>query len=298
MISSKKKRMNAWTILLFILPALLVYVVYVVYPIITTFNYSLFDWSGLSADTTFVGLGNYISLYMDRIFWLALQNNVLIVMASVLLQIPLGLIMALILSSSIKGRRFFNVMFFLPYLMSTVAIGLLWIYMFDPVNGPVNQILMWLGFSPVSWLADPAIAIYAVLFVIIWQFSPFYMILFRAAIVGIPDELYEAADIDGANSKNKFFYVTLPTLIPTIVTSSILAIVGSLKAFDIFYIMTGGGPGHATEILGTYMYKQGFINFSMGYASAIAFTMFVIAFVCVVIIQTLEYLRRKRGILS
>ena len=121
------------------------------------------------------------------------------------------------------------------------------------------------------------------------------MILFKAGIVGISEEVYEAADIDGANYLQKFAKITLPLLAPTIVTSSILAIVGSLKSFDLFYIMTGGGPNHGTEILGTYMYKQAFINYNMGYGSAIAFVMFILALIVVIIIQYLDYYRKKKG---
>ncbi|WEG18862.1 sugar ABC transporter permease [Alkalihalophilus pseudofirmus] len=294
----KNKRKKGKTILLFVLPALLVYSIFILYPIIATFNYSMYNWNGVQAQKTFIGLENYFTLFSDSTFWQALQNNMLLVLVSVFVQIPLGLIMALVLFSPIMGKKFLNVIFFLPYLMSTVAIGLLWIFMYDPINGPVNQIVQLFGFNAIPWLADKNTAMIAILIVVIWQFSPFYMILFKAAMVGIPDELYEAASIDGANELQKFFYVTLPALIPTFVTSSILAIVGSLKAFDIFYIMTGGGPGGATEILGTYMYKQGFINFSMGYASTIAAVMFLIAFACVIIIQVIEYQRKKRGLFS
>ncbi|MDV2884621.1 sugar ABC transporter permease [Alkalihalophilus pseudofirmus] len=294
----KNKRKKGKTILLFVLPALLVYSIFILYPIIATFNYSMYNWNGVQAQKTFIGLENYFTLFSDSTFWQALQNNMLLVLVSVFVQIPLGLIMALVLFSPIMGKKFLNVIFFLPYLMSTVAIGLLWIFMYDPINGPVNQIVQLFGFNAIPWLADKNTAMIAILIVVIWQFSPFYMILFKAAMVGIPDELYEAASIDGANELQKFFYVTLPALIPSFVTSSILAIVGSLKAFDIFYIMTGGGPGGATEILGTYMYKQGFINFSMGYASTIAAVMFLIAFVCVIIIQVIEYQRKKRGLFS
>ncbi|WP_368505167.1 carbohydrate ABC transporter permease [Alkalihalophilus sp. As8PL] len=294
----KNKRKKTKTILLFVLPALLVYSVFILYPIIATFNYSMYNWNGVQAEKTFIGLANYTTLFSDSTFWQALQNNMLLVLVSVFVQIPLGLIMALVLFSPIMGKKFLNVIFFLPYLMSTVAIGLLWIFMYDPINGPVNQIVQLFGFNAIPWLADKNTAMIAILIVVIWQFSPFYMILFKAAMVGIPDELYEAASIDGASELQKFFYVTLPALIPTFVTSSILAIVGSLKAFDIFYIMTGGGPGGATEILGTYMYKQGFINFSMGYASTIAAVMFLIAFICVIIIQVLEHQRKKRGLFT
>jgi raffinose/stachyose/melibiose transport system permease protein len=297
-IVKKNNRKKARTILLFVLPALLVYSVFILYPILATFNYSMYDWNGVQAQKAFVGLDNYVSLFTDSTFWQALKNNMLLVLVSVFIQIPLGLVMALVLFSPIIGKKFLNVIYFLPYLMSTVAIGLLWIFMYDPINGPVNQLVQLFGFNSVPWLADKNTAMIAILIVVVWQFSPFYMILFKAAMVGIPDELYEAASIDGANGTQKFYYITLPALIPTFVTSSILAIVGSLKAFDIFYIMTGGGPGGATEILGTYMYKQGFIHFSMGYASTIAAVMFLIAFVCVVIIQIIEHQRKKRGLFT
>ncbi|MCM3714477.1 sugar ABC transporter permease [Alkalihalobacillus oceani] len=293
--AKKQKQKKAITIALFILPALLVYSVFILYPIVATFQYSLFSWSGGQGERTFIGLQNYTVLFADQTFWSALQNNMMLILASVFIQIPLGLLMALVLFSPIKGIKLLNVLYFLPYLMSTVAIGLLWIFMYDPINGPMNQVVQWFGVEPVAWLADQNTALIAVLIVIIWQFAPFYMILFKAAMVGIPDELYEAAEIDGANGIQKFFSITFPALIPTIVTSSILAIVGSLKAFDIFYIMTGGGPGNATEIVGTYMFKQGFIHFNMGYASTIAAMMFILAFISVLIIQVFEYRRKKRG---
>ncbi|MGN7284564.1 carbohydrate ABC transporter permease [Shouchella rhizosphaerae] len=295
---TQRKAKSGRTIFFFVLPALLVYSVFILYPIFSTFYYSLHEWNGVQPQHTFIGLDNYVTLLKDATFWQALQNNSLLVLVSVFVQIPLGLIMALVLFSPVIGKRLLNVIYFLPYLMSTVAIGLLWIFMYDPINGPINQLLQIVGIDAIPWLADANVAMIAILVVVIWQFSPFYMILFKAAMVGIPNELYEAASIDGANGRQQFFFITLPALVPTIVSSSVLAVVGSLKAFDIFYIMTGGGPGGATEILGTYMYKQGFIQFSMGYASTVAAAMFIIAFICVAIIQFVEYQRKKRGILS
>ncbi|GGP16398.1 carbohydrate ABC transporter permease [Oceanobacillus neutriphilus] len=295
-LDKNKKGTNKWTILWFVLPALLIYVVYTLYPIIATFNYSLLDWNGASGISEFVGIQNYINLFADSSFWQALENNMLLVVVSVFIQIPLGLVMALVLFSDVYGKRLLNVVFFLPYLMSTIAIGLLWVYLYSPESGPINKIATFLGLGDFEWLGNADLAMLAVLIVIIWQFSPFYMILFKAAIVGIPEELYEAAKIDGASSTQQFFFVTFPALIPTIVSSSVLAVVGSLKSFDIIYIMTGGGPGNATEILGTYMYKQGFVNLNMGYASTIAAVMFIIAFIAVVIIQLIDYLRKKKGV--
>lgn len=292
---AKKKNMRKLvTISLFTAPALIVYLVYVVYPILSTLSYSFYSWDGTS-NKTFIGFDNYVQLFHDAIFWTSLTNNAWVVITSVFVQIPLGMIMALMLFAPIRGIRLFSSVYFLPFLMSTVAIGLLWVYMFDPINGIINQLINFLGFENVAWLSDENTALIAILLVVVWQFSPFYMILFKAAMVGIGEELYESAEIDGANSWQKFFHITLPLLMPTIVSSSILAIVGSLKAFDIFYIMTGGGPNHATELMGTYMFKQAFINFNMGYASAIAFIMFLIALVVTILIQVVDYNRKKKG---
>ncbi|REJ10324.1 carbohydrate ABC transporter permease [Halobacillus trueperi] len=295
--STNVKFRDALTILLFIAPAFIVYAVYVLYPIFSTFRYSLHAWDGMS-EMTFVGFANYIQLFQDAVFWTSLTNNAWVVIVSVFVQIPLGLLMALMLFAPIKGIRFMSSVYFFPFLMSTVAIGLLWVLMYDPINGIINQLVTLLGFDSVSWLSQADTAMFAVLLVVVWQFAPFYMILFKAAIVGIPEELYEAAKMDGANALTKFIHITLPMLMPTIVSSSILAIVGSLKAFDIFYIMTGGGPNHGTELMGTYMFKQAFINFNMGYASAIAFLMFFIALVVTIIIQMLDFYRKKRGAYS
>ena len=284
------------TIFLFLTPGLIIYAVYILYPILGTFNYSLYNWRG-GADKTFIGFDNYSRLFADSIFWYALFNNIKVILASVFLQIPLGLIMALMLFAPIKGKRFFQTIYFMPFLMSTVAIGLLWVFIFDPLNGAVNKLIGLFGFEYIAWLSDEKTAMIAVLIVTVWQFAPFYMILFKAAIVGIPEELYEAANIDGANALHRFFHITFPLLLPTIMTSSTLAIVGSLKAFDIFYIMTGGGPNNKTELLGTYMYKQAFIHFNMGYGSAVAFMMFVLAFLAAGIIQGIEANRKRRGAL-
>ncbi|KKK39481.1 ABC transporter permease [Mesobacillus campisalis] len=293
LVRKKQKKKDILVILSFMLPALFVYTIFILYPIITTFNYSLFDWNGMG-ERVFVGLQNYTALLSDNTFWHALKNNAYLILVSVFVQIPLGLIMALVLFSSIRGKKVLNVLFFLPYLMSTVAVGLLWIFMFDPVNGPVNKLLNFFSFESIHWLSGSNSALIAILIVMAWQFAPFYMILFKAAMVGIPEELYEAAEIDGANGTKKFFYVTLPSLMPTIVSSSILAVVGSLKTFDLFYVMTGGGSGNATEILGTYMYRQAFVNFKMGYGSTIAAMMFIIALVCAVGILFLDFKRRKK----
>ncbi|RDW20631.1 carbohydrate ABC transporter permease [Oceanobacillus chungangensis] len=290
----KRTRNKSLTILLFLLPSLLVYLAFILYPILATFNYSLYDWNGMG-DKVFIGLENFTTLLSDSTFWTALKNNLYLVLVSVFVQVPFGLIMAIVLLSKIRGKKVLNVIYFLPYLMSSVAIGLLWVFMYDPVKGPINQFLNIFGIESVHWLASSNMAIIAVLIVLVWQFAPFYMILFKASLVGIPEEQYEAAEIDGANGIQQFFYITLPSLMPTIVSSSILAVVGSLKTFDMFFIMLGGGSGSATEILGTYMYRQSFINFNMGYGSTIASMMFILALLSTVIILFTDNNRQKRS---
>ncbi|WP_245976668.1 carbohydrate ABC transporter permease [Oceanobacillus arenosus] len=293
---SKKTNNNFWVIFGFMAPALLIYGVFVIYSIVMTFYYSLFEWTGIDDNLIFAGIQNYITLIQDGVFWTSVKNNFLLVAASLITQLPLGLIMALLLFSPIKGMRFFRSIYFMPFLMSTVAIGILFVYIFDGNFGIVNQILGSIGLDSLqrSWLGNEVTAIWAVIATISWQFAPFYMILFRAAIVGIPEELYEAAEIDGANSRKKFFNITLPLLMPTIVTSSILSIIGSLKYFDLIYVMTGGGPNNATELMATYMYEQTFTNFNMGYGSSISFSMFIIAFMVIAVILIVD--QRRKGV--
>ncbi|WP_226037075.1 carbohydrate ABC transporter permease [Aquibacillus saliphilus] len=293
----RQNRKKSLSIFLFLVPAVIIYLIFILYPIIATFNYSLLDWNGMG-EQVFIGLDNFKALFTDPAFWLALRNNMYLVLVSIFVQVPLGLLMALVILSSIRGKRALNVLYFLPYLMSAVAIGLLWVFMFDPAKGPINNVLNMFGFESISWLASNNIAIISVLIVLVWQFAPFYMILFKASMVGIPEELYEAAEIDGANGMQKFLNITFPSLMPTIVTSSILAVVGSLKTFDVFYIMVGGSSGGSTEILGTYMYRQTFVNFNMGYGSAISAVMFVIALASVIIILFSDSQRKKRGDLA
>lgn len=282
-------------ILAFIGPALLVYCIFVLYPIFSTFYYSLFEWSGIESGATFAGLSNYLNILSDNVFWMSLKNNLLLVVASLLTQLPLGLLLALLLFAPIRGVRLFRTVYFLPLLMSSVAVGILWIYIYEPNQGILNRTLDLIGLSFLksSWLGSEETAFWAVVATICWQFTPFYMILFRAALVGIPEEIYESASIDGAGAWQKFRHITLPLLLPTIITSSILSIIGSLKYFDLIFVMTGGGPNNATELMATYMYKQAFSYFNMGYASTIAFVMFLIAFVVTVIVYSLGYFKRK-----
>lgn len=274
----------------FLFPTIFVYTVFIIYPIFSTLYNSFFSWSGLTAEKTWLGLENYRTLFADPAFRQSVVNNLWVIVTSVFAQIPLGLIMALIISRTAKRVKAYKILYFIPYLMSTVAIGLTWGYLYEPMMGPINQFLRMLhvNTNQLLWLGDKKTAMISVLIVVVWNFAPFYMVLFNASLSTISDEYYEAASIDGATAVQKFTRITMPLLLPSVMNAVVLSIVGSLKTFDLFYVMTKGGPGTSTELMGTYMYKQGFSYFKMGYASAVAFTMFFIAVLSIVFIKTVQ----------
>ena len=263
-----------------LVPGLLFYGVYNLYGIIKTFQFSTLNWTGISENSGFIGLANYIRLFKDPMMGVAIKNNLILMITSIGIQLPFALLIALALNSSIKGTKFFRTIFFLPMLFSTVATGIMWQLFFDPMFGILAHVMQVVGLGQyvVGFLADVRTAMPAVLFVICWQFIPFYMIILKAGLTNISQELYEAATIDGANRWQSFWKITLPLMAPTLRTSAVMSLVGSLKYFDLVYIMTGGGPSGATELMATYMYKKGFVEFSMGYASSIAGVMFIVCF--------------------
>lgn len=270
----------------FLLPALAVYAVYLIYPIVQSGVLSFSSWAGPGRPKTTVGFGNYAELIHDPIFWLSLRNTGALLLVSVFLQLPVGLGLALIVTSARRGRRFWRAVYFLPTLMSTVAVAVLWRFVYSPEYGIINGFLRWVGLDSLTqgWLGQTSTALWAVIAANLWQWAPFYMIIYIAAILGIDHEIYEAAEMDGATGFKLFRFVTLPLLVPVLVTTSILSLAGSIKAFDLVYIMTLGGPSNSTELLATYMFRQGFRNYRLGYASAVAMVMFAITFVMTVIV--------------
>ena len=297
MIRSKRKWSNRGTVLLFLLPALVIYGLYNVYGIIMTFYFSTLDWPGMGPyqKAAGVGLTNYFKLFSDKEFWHAASNNLLLVIVSVVVQLGLGMILALIINSKIKGIKLLRTIYFMPMLLSTVATGILWQLMLHPYNGLINNVLRALGIhNPPAWLGTESTVMFALLFVVCWQYTPQYMILLRAGMTGIPEEVYEAATIDGASKWQQFWSMTLPLLSGTLKTSAVLSIVGSLKYFDLFWIMTGGGPNGYSELMATYMYKKAFNQEQMGYASSVAGSMFLISMVVVFIFMRVTR-RRDEG---
>ena len=291
-ITQKRKQWfrNGISIFLFLLPALAVYFTYTMAGIVRTFYYSGFNWSGYGpvAQSPFVGLGNYARLMKDSGFWHALSNNMLLVVVSIVFQLSLGMILALIINTGYRGVKALRTIYFMPLLLSTVATGTIWLLMFAPYMGLFGWVLKLI--SPnvqLSWLGSEQVVMFAVLFVICWQYTPQYMILLRAGMAGIPVELYEAATIDGASRWQQFWTMTLPLLSGTIKTSAVLSIVGSLKYFDLIWIMTLGGPNGYSELMATYMYKNAFNQDRMGYASTVASCMVMISFVVIAIFRAM-----------
>ncbi|MFP4612045.1 MAG: carbohydrate ABC transporter permease [Spirochaetaceae bacterium] len=280
---------TGWT---FVLPALAIYLFYFLAPIPLSAYYSLFQWSGVSALDDFIGFSNWNRLVRDAVFWVSVRNNVLLVVLSVVIQLPLGLLLAVYVSSKLKGTRTLKFVFFLPMTMSAVAIGLTWRYVFDANFGLLNGLLEAIGLPELarSWLGNPRYALPAVVAVVCWQFIPYYMVIFAAALAGIPRDLIDSAAIDGAAPVQTFFRIKLPLLGNTVRMAIILSVTGSLKYFALVFVMTGGGPYHASELMATYMYKQAFSNFRMGYGSTVAVFMFLLSFVVTVLILRI---RRK-----
>lgn len=290
--AARKKRVN-WklgaVILLFLLPALSLYCVYTVSSLAVTVFYSLQDWSGVGNAMTFIGLGNYLRIFRDPTMLLCIRNNLLIVATAMLFQIPPAMVLALLINTRLKGIKFFRAVYFAPQLLSTVAVGILWVLFYDPYFGLINNLLSALGLGQYvsGWLGDPRLAIWCVIVVICWQNIPFHMILLNAGLKGIPQEVYESAHLDGAAPWQTFWHITFPLMSTAIKTCCTLALIGSIRYFDLIYVMTQGGPNNATQLLATYMYRKGFLEFSMGYASAIAAALFVIIFIATFLLRKL-----------
>lgn len=266
-------------VLLFVVPALFFYGTFNLLGIVRTFYYSTMEWKGISANKAFIGMANYAAVAQDAAFWNALKNNIILVVVSTFVQLPGALLLALLLNAKIKGTKIFRTVFFMPMLLSTVATGIMWILFYDPNFGLLAKLVKMLHLPMSTAFLQGSTALPSILFVICWQFIPFYMIIIKAGLTNVSEELYEAAKIDGANSWKCFINITLPLLMPTLRTSAVLQLVGSLKYFDLFYVMMGGSPNSNTELMATYMYKKGFTEFQMGYASTIAAYMFLICFV-------------------
>ena len=276
---------------LFLAPVAILMAVYIIYPIVDTFITSTYQWNGISAAKKFIGINNWKTLIADSSFWIAFRNNFVIMVLSICIQIPIGLALATFLDFGGKRLTVFKVIWFIPLLMSSVAIGFLFTYALATNGGLVSTISGWFGGGNVDLLGNPKTALLTVIAVICWQFTPFYMVYFMAAFTNIPYDVFEAARIDGATRGQYFWKIAFPLLVPSMKSAAILSMVGSLKYFDLIYVMTGGGPGTWTESMATYMYKQSFSTFNMGEGSPGAGGMFIL--ISMVSLITMKILNGK-----
>ncbi|MGA2975320.1 MAG: sugar ABC transporter permease [Spirochaetia bacterium] len=278
---------NKWTIFVFMFPLVLVFTLVVPVPLISSLFISLFDWNLIGA-SQYVGLRNFVSLFTtDFIFPQALGNTFVYLLLSILFQLPMAFFLANLLYGARGGKDVFRVVIFLPVACSSVAISLMWYFLYHPEMGLVNQAIRLLGFRSFkwAWLAEQKTAMLAVTVSVAWQWTGYHMVIYLAGMANIPGELVESARLDGANSLQVVRHIVFPFLLPMIAVSTILITTSSLKSFDSIYILTFGGPNHATEVLASHMYIKAFAQMKYGYGSSIGVILFCLCIVSTVVIQ-------------
>ena len=288
---SPRRTRDYLTIALFLLPAFILFLVFIIYPILRSVYFSTFNWNGLGPAVNFVGISNYKQILSDKIFMKAVENCLLIVAFSLFLQLPLSLGLAIMVGRDLPGRAFFRAIFFLPYVLSEVITAIIWLGLFnpDPDRGFINAILVLIpGVKALPFLGDTHTVLACIFVVLTWKYFGLHMLLYLAGLQNIPREIEEAALIDGANRWQLVRYITVPLLGSTIRTTIQLSVLGSLTQFNLIWIMSKGGPVNASESMATYMYRFGFIRFWLGYGSAVALVMLLVCLVFSVAYQRLN----------
>jgi ABC-type sugar transport system permease subunit len=280
----------AW---LFMLPSLLLLAAFVVVPILQAAWMALHDWELADLDPKFIGLKNFVDLVADERFWNALRNTAVYALGVVPGQILLALLFALILNAKLRGRTVFRGLFFLPVLVAFAVEAIIWRFLLDPDIGFVGYYASVLGLPRVEWLRDPTWALTAVMLISVWRWFGFNLVILLAGLQGIAESYYEAAEVDGASGRQQFRYITLPLLRPSLLFALVNAVIAALQAFDQIYVLTRGGPMFSTETVVVYIYREGFVNFDMGFASAAALVLFGLIFV--VTLAQLQILRYQEG---
>lgn len=263
---------------LFLVPAIFFLGVFIAYPLFRSLIMSFYRWDGLTPPE-FIGLANFRTLIQDRTFWLSLRNNLIFSTLTTAGTVGIGFFLAVAIERRVWGWPVFKVTYFLPVMMSMTVVGILWGRFLDPTYGLVNLILKGLGVSnPPVWLGDPNTALYAIIAVSIWQYSGFSMVVLLAAMENIPLDFHDAATIDGVNTWQRIYHLILPLIKPVLAVLVMLQIIFSFKVFDIVWVMTAGGPGDASSVLGVHLYRVAFRYTQYGYGSAVAVMMAIIIF--------------------
>ncbi len=279
--TDQRRGLKEWMIIgLFVLPGAVIYILFLIYPIFQAAYFSLFKWNGLGPATDFRGLDNYAQVLNHKVFQIALEHSLVIVVLSLLIQLPSALLLAIAVGRKLKGSSIFRTIFFLPYVFSEIITAIIWTYVYHK-NGLVNMILSTFiqGYRPATLLADTHAVLFAVFAVITWKYFGLQMILYMAGLQQVSTEIEDAARIDGASEWGVLRNVTIPLMGPTIRLTVFLSVLGSLNQFAITWVLTTGGPVNASELVATYMYKFGIVRFNLGYGATVAVILFLISLV-------------------
>lgn len=263
----------------FLSPPLIVFSIFVLIPLINSFYYSFTNWNGFNSEYDFVGLENYTRIASDNLFQNSIFNTVIWLISAILIPTILGLLLALLIDSQVRGSNFFKSIFYLPICLSAVVVGQIWIWIYQQEWGLLNIIINLFSENSFeyAWLSKPETSLYSVIIAWSWQQTALSMVIYLAGLTSIPKNLLEASQIEGANIFQRTFFIVIPLLIPATIIVVALSMINSLKGFDILYIMTQGGPFHSSDTLAMHMYNESFRKYRMGYGSAISVVLFFIA---------------------
>ena len=284
----RRKQLTPW---LFVLPTLILILAVTIFPTIYSFGLSLFKWEATMKAKPFIGLGNYITAFHDPRFLHAVWVTALLVVGGVLIEMVLGFLIAELLVTDPRPHRLMVALMLLPVMVMPVVVGYTWRLLWDAQYGPINQMIGWIIGHPFqyTWLAKPATALFAIMISEIWQWTPFMFLIFYAGLSTLDLELFDAAKIDGASTWGQFWFISIPLMRPIITVAVVIRALDAIKAFDLIYTMSGGGPGSSTETISFYIYKVGFQFFRLGYGAAMSFILLIA--LSVLLTYLLRYLR-------
>ena len=272
------------------LPVALLVVIFFIFPMISALYYSVVDFDGVDPTPAFVGFDNFTEMLTDPGVWAALRNNAIWIVVGTAAPMILGLLIAVLLWSIRRGSALYRLVFFFPFLLPAVAVGTVWTWIYDPIDGWLNQALQAIGLGSLArgWLGDPNLALYAVLATAVWGSTAFVIVIFLSALRNVDSELLDASRIDGANAAQRLWHIIVPQIMPVFLMVLTLTLVGGFSVFDIIFIMTGGGPADATETIGTYAYSQAFELSRIGYGTTLALLITILSVPCAVALNRLQ----------
>lgn len=288
-IGEKYNKKEVFTAFLFLLPAMVIFIVFKYIPLIDNIKISFTNWNLFSEKKNFVGLQNYKAIFSSSLFWKILGNTIFYTVFSTLISIVLGLLVAIALfGRPSKARSFLKTLFFVPNVTTASAVAILWMWIFDPDFGLSGQLFSLFGKESPRWLMNPDYAMWVIISLSVWRSMGYVMLIYSSGLAGIGSDIYEAATIDGASSWQKMSRITLPLLKPTTYFLILTSFIQAMQVFDIVSVMTGGGPYDSTNVLNLYIYQMAFRRSKAGYASALSVVLFVLLLICTIIQQVLS----------